>query len=170
MHLFLSVVLTALTVHAATFDWDCTNALGACQNYCFYAQCRGGAGQQYTFDANTANRPPRRQASGCRRNPCNDAGLSYSSFGNSCDEFPFASTQEGGSGARLRCVDSSENSSTLLSSICLPTLQKCSLSLLIREQAREANLPISTELLPTALSLASRLRIGRGRTFSLLRL
>ncbi|GIK02975.1 hypothetical protein Aspvir_007040 [Aspergillus viridinutans] len=113
MRLFVSVALAALasTVSAATFDWDCTNALGTCQNYCFYAQCRGGAGQQFTYDSDKTKRPGRRQASGCSRTPCSDTSLSYSKFGNSCDEFPFASTQEGGSGARLRCVDSSENSS-----------------------------------------------------------
>ncbi|KAL5044254.1 hypothetical protein BDW71DRAFT_186294 [Aspergillus fruticulosus] len=111
MHVFLSVAIAALAVNAATFDWDCTNALGTCQNYCFYAQCRGGAGQQFTYDADTSNRAPRRRASGCSRTPCSDSSLSYSSFGNSCDEFPFASTREGGSGARLRCVDSTENSS-----------------------------------------------------------
>jgi len=113
MRLFVSVALTALawTVNAATFDWDCTNALGTCQNYCFYAQCRGGAGQQFTYDSDKTKRPGRRQASGCSKTPCSDSSLSYSKFGNSCDEFPFASTQEGGSGARLRCVDSSENSS-----------------------------------------------------------
>ncbi|GES59952.1 hypothetical protein ATEIFO6365_0002028300 [Aspergillus terreus] len=113
MHLFVSIALTALasTVSAATFDWDCTNALGTCQNYCFYAQCRGGAGQQFTYDADKSKRPDRRKESGCSKTPCSDSSLSYSKFGNSCDEFPFASTKEGGSGARLRCVDSTENSS-----------------------------------------------------------
>lgn len=113
MRVFVSVALTALasTVNAATFDWDCTNALGTCQNYCFYAQCRGGAGQQFTFDSDTSKRAPRRQASGCSQHPCSDTSLSYSSFGDSCDEFPFASTKEGGSGARLRCVDKTDNNS-----------------------------------------------------------
>ncbi|KAL4821199.1 hypothetical protein BDW67DRAFT_179902 [Aspergillus spinulosporus] len=45
MRMFLSIAITALTVNAATIDWDCTNALGTSQNYCFYAQCRGGAGE-----------------------------------------------------------------------------------------------------------------------------
>ncbi|KAL2818777.1 hypothetical protein BDW59DRAFT_175017 [Aspergillus cavernicola] len=78
MRVFLSVALAGLTVNAAT--------AGA---------ARGGAGQQFTYDADTSNRAPRRRASGCSRTPCSDTSLSYSSFGNSCDE----------------CVDSTENSS-----------------------------------------------------------
>ncbi|KAL9120584.1 MAG: hypothetical protein Q9187_002862 [Circinaria calcarea] len=56
-----------------------------------------------------ANRGPRRTASGCNRTPCSNTG--YGRFGNSCDEFPFASVTQGGAGATLRCVDSTENSS-----------------------------------------------------------
>lgn len=111
MHVQALLSLTALfsAAHAQTFNWNCQNSLGPCQNACFATVCRAATGL-LTYDANPANRGPRRTASGCNKTPCS-AGLSYSTFGNSCDEFPFASTQEGGSGARLRCVDSTENSS-----------------------------------------------------------
>ena len=111
MHVQALLSLAALfsAAHAQTFNWNCQNSLGPCQNACFATVCRAATGL-LTYDANPANRGPRRTASGCNKTPCS-AGLSYSTFGNSCDEFPFASTQEGGSGARLRCVDSTENSS-----------------------------------------------------------
>jgi hypothetical protein len=113
MHLQALLSFAALfsAAHAATFNWNCEKSLGPCQNYCFTAVCRGYAGKDLTYDANAANRNPRRTASGCNKTPCSKSGLNYSKFGNSCDEFPFASTHEGGSGARLRCVDSTENSS-----------------------------------------------------------
>ncbi|RYP34685.1 hypothetical protein DL766_002876 [Monosporascus sp. MC13-8B] len=36
--------------------------------------------------------------------------MGYSNCGSSCDEYPFASTLEGGGEETLRCVDPSENS------------------------------------------------------------
>ena len=92
------------------FEWDCTNSLGPCNNACF-AVNHGLAPGTLTYDDNQANRRPRRTASGCNRNPCNNGNLPYGRWGNSCDEYPFASTTEGGAGAILRCVDSSENNS-----------------------------------------------------------
>lgn len=112
-----------------TFNWDCTNSLGTCQNYCFAARCRGQAGQEFTYDADEANRDPRRTASGCNETPCSNSDLTYSEFGNSCDEFPFASVTQGGSGARLRCVDSTENSCTYL---CVKFISSRA-SLIVRE-------------------------------------
>ncbi|GAB7351693.1 hypothetical protein MBLNU459_g2288t1 [Dothideomycetes sp. NU459] len=107
---FVGLTALASLSNAATFNWDCTNSLGTCQNYCFTARCRG-ASEQLTYDANKTHRDPRRTLSGCNRTPCSNDDLSYAAFGNSCDEFPFASVTQGGSGARLRCVDGSENSS-----------------------------------------------------------
>jgi len=101
------VFFGAHTVHAA-FEWDCTNSLGTCNNAC-YAVNHGLAAGRLTYDANMANRGPRRTASGCNRTPCTNTA--YNQWGNSCDEYPFASTHEGGAGAILRCVDSTENSS-----------------------------------------------------------
>lgn len=121
--LFLAAAAIKGTVAQNNFDWDCTKSLGTCNNAC-YAIYRGKAPSQLTYDSNAANRPTRRTASGCNRNPCNNNALTYSRYSNSCDEYPFASTTQGGTGAILRCVDSSENSSlsTLLDSYARPGL------------------------------------------------
>ncbi|KAJ8120764.1 hypothetical protein ONZ43_g2611 [Nemania bipapillata] len=103
IHLF---AITAVT--AATFEWDCTNSLGTCNNAC-YAVNHGLASGVLTYDSDTNNRNPRRTASGCNKNPCSNTV--YKKYGDSCDEYPFASTKEGGTGAILRCVDSTDNSS-----------------------------------------------------------
>lgn len=105
------IVLTtvALTV-ALDFDWDCTRSPGCCNNACYAIQCMDSPAV-LTYDNSKANRHPRRVASGCtsNRRPCKYTH--YSDFGSSCDEYPFASTAQGGKGATLRCVDPSENSS-----------------------------------------------------------
>lgn len=67
--------------------------------------------RRFTYDSNMKVRDNRRKASGCSKNPCNKSNQSFAKFGNSCDEFPFASVKEGGRGAHLRCVKKGENSS-----------------------------------------------------------
>ncbi|CCX12486.1 deoxyribonuclease NucA/NucB-domain-containing protein [Pyronema domesticum] len=105
----LGLVLVSLTVvEALNFDWDCTRSLGTCNNACFAVNCKRKP-SKLTYDANKSARGPRRTRSGCNRTPCSNT--KYKASGNSCDEFPFASVKEGGSGAILRCVKSSENSS-----------------------------------------------------------
>lgn len=96
---------------AATFSWDCTKSLGTCQNYCYAATCGRMGRRRFTYDSNMKVRDNRRKASGCSKNPCNKSNQSFAKFGNSCDEFPFASVKEGGRGAHLRCVKKGENSS-----------------------------------------------------------
>ena len=112
MIMFNSRQLTILTTVALTvaqnFDWDCTNSLSTCNNACYAVNCKGSP-NLLTYDGNAANQDPRRAASGCNRTPCSNTH--YAAFGNSCDEYPFASTTQGGTSAILRCVDSSENSS-----------------------------------------------------------
>ena len=111
----LTIILTTVTLALAqNFDWDCTNSPGPCNNACFAINCKGSPGS-LTYDSNAANRGPRRTASGCNRTPCTNTR--YRSFGNSCDEYPFASTTQGGAGTILRCVDSPEISSTLYNNI-----------------------------------------------------
>ena len=70
-----------------------------------------------TYDSDEAARRPRRDLSGCDKTPCTTT--KYDQFGNPCNEFPFASTTEGGTGAILRCVDASENSSKYLISMIM---------------------------------------------------
>ncbi|KAJ2998777.1 hypothetical protein NUW58_g216 [Xylaria curta] len=112
MHFFgvLQLFTAVSSVTAATFMWNCTNSAATCNNAC-YAMRNGLAPSTLTYDSDPANRTPRRTKSGCNRTPCSNAALPWSQKGNSCDEFPFASTFEGGTGAILRCVDSKENSS-----------------------------------------------------------
>lgn len=108
MILPFSLLALGSVVAAVNFDWNCQNSLGPCNNACFRVNCRGSP-LPLTYDSNTANRDPRRTRSGCNKTPCTNTG--YKKYGNSCDEFPFASVTQGGTGATLRCVDSTENSS-----------------------------------------------------------
>ncbi len=84
-------------------------AKGPCDNMCFAAN----SGQQPSVIIYRGpNNLDRDQ--GCLKNPCNaNTGLpQYSRFGNSCDEYPLASTYRGPSGFRtLRCVPLNENQS-----------------------------------------------------------
>lgn len=104
------VFFAAGIVHAVSFDWDCTNSLGTCNNACYVVN-HGLTSGTLTYDANKANRSPRRTASGCNRRPCTNTN--YNQWGNSCDEYPFASTHEGGAGTILRCVVDTDNHSKL---------------------------------------------------------
>lgn len=108
MILPFSLLALSSVVAAVNFDWNCQNSLGPCNNACFRVNCRGTP-LPFNYDSNMANRGPRRTRSGCNRTPCSNTN--YGRFGNSCDEFPFASVTQGGTGATLRCVDSTENSS-----------------------------------------------------------
>ncbi len=109
MH-FLPVLSFAAVALSQTFDWDCTNSHGPCENAC-YATFNGLNNGVLTYDGNPANSGPRRDAAGCSQSlsPCTTTG--YANWGSSCDEYPFASTLEGGAGATLRCVNPSENNS-----------------------------------------------------------
>lgn len=128
--LALSLTLGSIFgANAATpeFTWDCTKSLATCNNYCYAATCRGlfSGTSKFTYDKDADNAEDRRKASGCDKysySICNPTkGVKpYNKFGNSCDEFPFASTKEGGKGATLRCVDTTENSSGFSSPFFLP--------------------------------------------------
>ncbi|KAA8913465.1 deoxyribonuclease NucA/NucB-domain-containing protein [Sphaerosporella brunnea] len=104
----LVILASASLALSINFEWDCTNSLATCNNACYAVNCKGKPGM-LNYDSNAGNRGPRRTASGCNRTPCTNTN--YRGSGNSCDEYPFASTTQGGTGAILRCVDSTENSS-----------------------------------------------------------
>ena len=106
----LIILMTVSLSLALNFDWDCEKSAATCNNACFAMNCKGSPGL-LNYDSNGENRRPRRTAAGCKPTPCTDG--TYSKYGNSCDEYPFASTFQGGTGAILRCVDISENSSKL---------------------------------------------------------
>ncbi|MCJ1470175.1 hypothetical protein MMC07_008820 [Pseudocyphellaria aurata] len=104
----ISLLALSSVVAAATFDWNCENSLGPCNNACFRVNCKGTP-LPFNYDSDMSHRGPRRTKSGCNKTPCTNT--KYKKYGNSCDEFPFASVKQGGDGATLRCVDGSENSS-----------------------------------------------------------
>ena len=110
----LIILIAASIALAVDFDWDCTNSLAPCNNACYATNCRGVASVLH-YDNDPANRPTRRNASGCSQTPCTYTNYGY--FGNSCDEYPFASTFQGGKGAILRCVDGTENSSKVYNTV-----------------------------------------------------
>ncbi|ODM15264.1 hypothetical protein SI65_09205 [Aspergillus cristatus] len=105
----LFLILSGVT--EANFAWDCTKSIGTCQNYRYAAKCGRMGRRRFTYDSNAKARPGCLTASGCSRNPCNSKNLKFFKFGNLCDEFPFASVQEGGRNAHLRCVNINENRS-----------------------------------------------------------
>jgi hypothetical protein len=106
---FVPAFIVSTIFAQATFDWDCTNSLQTCNNACYWTNCKQTGVVTLTYDPN--NSGTQRVNSGCSQNPCNDNNIPYSQFGDSCNEFPFASVEEGGTGASLRCVPQSDQNS-----------------------------------------------------------
>ena len=106
------MALSAVGIQAVpnNWEWDCTNSPEACNNACYAVRCRGFSGL-LTYDSDAKNEAKRRTNAGCKSSsPCAaNSTLSYNSYGDSCHEYPFASSEQGGSGAFLRCVDQKEN-------------------------------------------------------------
>lgn len=131
-HVTFALLLAATALQdtaAATFEWDCTKSMQTCNNACYAVNNRLAPGT-LTYDADQTKREPRRKDSGCSRRPCKNSSLKYSQFGRSCDEFPFASTREGGAGAILRCVKNTDNSSpSTLPKLNLPSIHQLLLAL-----------------------------------------
>ncbi|PWN34487.1 uncharacterized protein FA14DRAFT_132103 [Meira miltonrushii] len=89
---------------AATVTFDCTKVPNICAND-FYAINCVGKPTQLNRDSDDAT--AHRAANACR-SPNRCSGNDDSS--NSCDEYPYASSQQGGKGAVTRCVPAHENS------------------------------------------------------------
>lgn len=83
------------------FILDCANSRSACNNICYGVW--NGLPQTITYDTDEQNRDIRRFASGYDTKPCETTD--YGSWGDTCHEYPPATTWEGGKGAVLRCVD-----------------------------------------------------------------
>ncbi|KAJ5539588.1 hypothetical protein N7513_007920 [Penicillium frequentans] len=104
---------------------DCTNYPGPCNNDCYAAYV---ANKPITLNYNgpDGQSNSRRRAAGCvSPSPCGNGKLpTQSSDENTCDEYPYASTVEGGSGSILRCTSDDENSaegsdlSAFFNSVC----------------------------------------------------
>ncbi|QIX01592.1 hypothetical protein AMS68_007109 [Peltaster fructicola] len=89
---------------------DCTNAGGACNNDC-YAAYKNKKPTTLHYLASTSSTNTNRRLSGCTRSPCSNSKYKYKNSGGDCDEYPYASTKEGGTGSTLRCVPAGENRS-----------------------------------------------------------
>lgn len=98
------VVLSIGGVGAATLTWDCTRVPNICSNDCYAILC---AGKPTTLHRDSANASANRALTACKSpNRC----ANNPSDSNSCDEYPYASSQEGGKGSVTRCVPATENS------------------------------------------------------------
>ncbi|PWN95725.1 hypothetical protein FA09DRAFT_362765 [Tilletiopsis washingtonensis] len=101
----LFAALAAVTAaSAATVTFDCSRVPNICSNDCYAIRCLG---KPTTLTRNSPQAEDNRDANACRSpNRCSG----NPSDSNSCDEYPFASTSQGGAGASTRCVPSQENS------------------------------------------------------------
>ncbi|KAG2414746.1 hypothetical protein HFD88_003938 [Aspergillus terreus] len=105
--LFLLLSLAILVHCQANFAWNCANSRQACINACFAVQC-GNANPIQTRGPPGSSTAQRKRA-GCAGSICNALTAPHPVIGPSCDEFPFASSTEGGDGAYLRCIPAADN-------------------------------------------------------------
>ncbi|KAL9935426.1 hypothetical protein V8E36_005774 [Tilletia maclaganii] len=89
---------------SATVVFDCTKVPNICSNDCYAIQCKS---KPTTLHRDSASATQHRNENACR-SPNRCSGNPDDS--NSCDEYPYASSAEGGAGAVTRCVPSHENS------------------------------------------------------------
>ncbi|SJX62993.1 uncharacterized protein SRS1_13816 [Sporisorium reilianum f. sp. reilianum] len=103
-YLVLAALALVSSASAATLTWDCTRVPNICSNDCYAIQC---AGKPTTLHRDSADATANRALTACKSpNRC----ANNPSDSNSCDEYPYASSQEGGAGSVTRCVPSTENS------------------------------------------------------------
>ncbi|KAI9869592.1 MAG: hypothetical protein M1830_005319 [Pleopsidium flavum] len=89
------------------FEYDCTNLKNTCKNACWHTFCGNNDIGILHWDSDHADE--HRKASGVDQRPCKNKDLPYGDdINDSAEEFPFASTAEGGEGASLRCISKKE--------------------------------------------------------------
>ncbi|PLB41029.1 deoxyribonuclease NucA/NucB-domain-containing protein [Aspergillus candidus] len=90
---------------------DCTKYPGPCNNDC-YAAYVANKPLILNYNGPDGKSGARRKAAGCvSPSPCrNDKMKKQSKDDDTCDEYPYASTKEGGTGAIIRCTNGAENS------------------------------------------------------------
>jgi len=112
--------LTAVVQAQQQRNYDCTNMGLTCSNICYFMTCVAPTVNTFTRDSGNAdNVRNRRRDCGVAHSPrpCTFAGFGVG--GDWTDEFPFASTLEGGRtpdgrGASLLCTPSAEQRSEYL--------------------------------------------------------
>jgi len=92
------------------FNVDCARYPGPCNNNC-YAIFVAGKPSNLNWDKpSKQTKVSRRNDAGCRRpNPCCGTMSRPSGQELSCDEYPYASSVEGGAGSIIRCTNVDEN-------------------------------------------------------------
>lgn len=118
-----SLALTFLTTRVyAQADipevvFDCAITPSVCTNMCWGAYCSGYEVTLHFDNPSDDTKSARRTKAGCKPNPnrCNPPNNANDPLNNSCDEYPFASTENADEVQQsTRCVPGSENSSKLL--------------------------------------------------------
>ncbi|KAK4502608.1 hypothetical protein PRZ48_006034 [Zasmidium cellare] len=94
----------------ATFGVSCALYPGPCNNNC-YAIFVADKSHNLNWDKpDRKTKDQRRKDAGCEPNPCKNGKIKKpSNEENSCDEYPYASTVEGGPDSIIRCTEEDEN-------------------------------------------------------------
>jgi hypothetical protein len=125
-----SLVFLGHALAREDFVWNCGSGAGSiqsCNNACLAVNCVPDFQQTTTFFMARYEEAQNRMDSGqaLSPNPCNDGWTGDDKWrvagdrtaggiaATDMDEFPFAAVSNGGSGARLRCVNPSDNRSEL---------------------------------------------------------
>ncbi|EPQ52520.1 hypothetical protein GLOTRDRAFT_95418 [Gloeophyllum trabeum ATCC 11539] len=99
------VLLLAGLTYAQNLAFDCSRIPETCKNMCYGVNCRNLPTRMTFDDPSAATKKQRRDDAGCTKpNRCNGRTDGMTT----CDEFPFASSQEGGGNAVTRCVSQAE--------------------------------------------------------------
>lgn len=115
--ILLATAFVLALARAANFKWDCRRSPETCLNACFAFKVRRRS-MALVWDKPTKHlENQRRRRSGCTMSNgysvCGGkSNVRYKQTGKTqCDEYPFASTRQGGNNAILRCVALRDNAS-----------------------------------------------------------
>jgi hypothetical protein len=117
MHVSYATFISLAVLGSAQIqiNYDCTNQAITCTNICYWHTCIQPTVDVFTRDIDATRRGQRRTACGVkhRPRPCSASFPGFSAAGDWTDEFPFASTMEGGrtpngDGASLLCTPGAE--------------------------------------------------------------